>query len=54
VLARRADDDRFRKIEVYSPRNVLHAFRLSGTNDIDEQFAAYLEEAYHVGLQHHR
>ena len=30
VLARRVDDDRFRKIEVYSPRNVLHAFRLSG------------------------
>jgi hypothetical protein len=54
VLARQVADVRFRKVEVYSPRNVLHAFRLLGPQDVDEQFAAYLNEAYQVGLQHHR
>jgi hypothetical protein len=54
VLARRIDDKRFRKIDVYSPRNVLHAFRLTDVDDIDEQFIAYLGEAYRVGLQQHR
>jgi hypothetical protein len=53
VLARRIDDPRFRKIEVYSPRNVLHAFRLSDVDDVDQQFVAYLGEAYRVGLQQH-
>ncbi len=53
VLARQVADARFRKVEVYSPRNVLHAFRLFGPPDVDEQFAAYLNEAYQVGLQHH-
>ena len=53
VLARRVDDDRFRKVEVYSARNVLHAFRLSSADDVDDQFVAYLHEAYQVGLQRH-
>ena len=53
VLARRVVDDRFRRVEVYSPRNVLHAFRLIGPDDVDEQFAGYLGEAYQVGLQRH-
>ncbi len=54
VLARQVADGWFRKVEVYSPRNVLHAFRLFGPQDVDEHFAAYLSEAYHVGLQQHR
>lgn len=53
VLARRIDDPRFRRIEVYSARNVLHAFRLTTPAEVDEEFAAWLAEAYAVGEQRH-
>jgi Domain of unknown function (DUF5655) len=53
VLARRLDHPRFRRIEEYSPRNVLHAFRLSGPDDVDTDVRAWLAEAYLVGRQHH-
>ena len=46
VLARRVDSPRFRRIETYSPRNVLHAFRLTGPDEVDEEFAGWLAEAY--------
>jgi len=51
VLARRLDSPRFTKIEVYSPRNVLHAFRLTSADEVDEEFEAWLAEAYRVGEQ---
>jgi Domain of unknown function (DUF5655) len=53
ILARRIDSPRFGRIETFSPRNVLHAFRLSGPADVDEEFAAWLAEAYRVGAQEH-
>jgi hypothetical protein len=53
VLARRVDSPRFQKIEVYSPRNVLHAFRLHSPAEIDAEFTAWLTEAYRVGEQRH-
>lgn len=53
ILAREVSDPRFRRVEVYSPRNVLHAFRLTGPSDVDDGFAAYLAEAYRTGLQQH-
>ncbi len=53
VLARRVDSTRFRRIEVYSPRNVVHTFRLSSPAEVDEQFTAWLAEAYRVGRQEH-
>lgn len=53
VLAREIRDPRFTKIEVYSPRNVLHQFRLAAPEDVDDQFAAWLTEAYQVGIQKH-
>ena len=53
VLARRIDSPRFRSVEVFSPRNVLHAFRLNVPTDVDEEFAAWLAEAYEVGEQRH-
>jgi hypothetical protein len=53
VVARRIDSPRFRRIEVYSPRNILHAFRLTSAGDVDEEFAAWLAEAYEVGEQRH-
>ena len=53
VLARRVDHPRFRKVETFSPRNHLHAFRLERLSDIDEEFRGWLREAYEVGEQRH-
>jgi len=53
VVARRLDHPRFRRIEEYSPRNVLHAFRLLGPDDVDAEVRSWLAEAYHVGCQDH-
>jgi hypothetical protein len=53
VLARRIASPRFRRIDVYSPRNVVHAFRLTSPAEVDAEFTAWLAEAYRVGQQHH-
>jgi uncharacterized protein DUF5655 len=53
VLARRVDGPRFRRIDVYSARNVVHLFRLYGPNEVDDDVAAWLAEAYAVGEQRH-
>jgi hypothetical protein len=54
VLGRRVDSPRFDRIEVYSPRNVLHAFRLRTPDEVDDEFAGWLTEAYRVGEQRPR
>ena len=51
VLARRVDSQRFSKIELFSPRNVLHAFTLRAPSEVDEEFRTWLAEAYDVGMQ---
>jgi hypothetical protein len=51
VLARQVDCERFRRVEAYSPRNVVHAFRLTGPDQVDAEFAGWLAEAYAVGQQ---
>jgi hypothetical protein len=53
VLAHRLDSPRFRRVEEYSPRNVLHAFRLTGPADVDDEVRGWLAEAYLVGRQDH-
>lgn len=53
ILAREVDSPRFRKVEVYSPHNILHAFRLTAPEQVDAEFAAWLAEAYEVGCQRH-
>jgi hypothetical protein len=53
VLARRVEHPRFRKIETISPRNHVHHFRLAAREDIDAEFAKWIEEAYAVGEQRH-
>lgn len=53
VLARRLESPRFRRIETFSPRNHLHAFRLSSPSDIDEEFREWMVEGYAVGKQEH-
>jgi Domain of unknown function (DUF5655) len=53
VLARRIDSPRFARIDTYSPRNVVHAFRLTGPAEVDAEFTGWLAEAYLVGAQRH-
>ena len=53
ILARRIDSPRFSRIEVYSARNVLHAFRLRTPQEVDSEFADWLVQAYDVGAQRH-
>ena len=40
-------------MEVFSARNVLHAFRLTGPDEVDDELARWLAEAYKVGCQRH-
>lgn len=53
VLARRFENSRFRRIETFSPRNHLHAFRFESVDDVDTEVSLWLAEAYQVGQQHH-
>ena len=53
VLARPVDSPRFLRVETYSPRNVVHTFRLTSPADVDDEFVAWLAEAYQVGAQKH-
>lgn len=53
VLARRVESPRFVKIETYSPRNVVHAFRFTSPEEIDDEVKTWLAEAYEVGQQRH-
>jgi hypothetical protein len=53
VLARRLENPRFRRIETFSPRNHLLAFRFTSAEEIDAEVAAWFAEAYRVGQQRH-
>jgi len=53
VLDNRVESSRFAKIEVYSPRNVLHAFQLRAPSEVDAEFTAWLTQAYRVGEGRH-
>ena len=53
VLARRLDNPRFRRIETFSPRNHVHAFRFKSVEEIDDEVAVWFAEAYRVGEQCH-
>jgi hypothetical protein len=53
VLARRLESSRFRKVETFSPRNHLHAFRISNAEEIDDEVRGWFTEAYAVGQQKH-
>jgi hypothetical protein len=46
VLPRRGPDPRFTRIGTFSPGNHLHAFRFARAEDVDEQVADWLAEAY--------
>lgn len=52
VLARRAEDPVFTRVESFSPRNHLHAFRLDDPREV-ERLRDYAREAHAVGRQEH-
>ena len=52
VLARRADDPRFTKVESFSPRNHAHHFRLDSPDEV-APLHDFAREAYAVGRQEH-
>jgi hypothetical protein len=52
VLARRVEDPAFTRVETFSPRNHLHAFRLDGPDEA-EKLRPWTPEAYAVGRQEH-
>lgn len=53
VLAREVSNARFLRVQTFSPRNVLHTFRLGGPDEVDTEFTGWLAEAYRVGEQRH-
>ena len=53
VLARRRESERFRRVDVYSPRNQVHVFRLHSPDEVDAEVESWLAEAYQVGAQLH-
>ena len=53
VLARRLETSRFRRIDTFSPRNVVHVFRLGSPDEVDDEVIGWLREAYAVGEQRH-
>jgi hypothetical protein len=53
VLARRLESPRFRRIDVISPRNQVHVFRLHEPSEVDSEVESWLAEAYLVGEQRH-
>lgn len=52
VLARRFESPLFTRVESFSPRNHLHAFRLDDPDEV-AAYAAFAREAYAVGRQDH-
>ncbi|MGZ8354359.1 MAG: DUF5655 domain-containing protein [Allosphingosinicella sp.] len=52
VLARRAEDPLFTKVETISPRNHVHHFRLGAVEEV-ARLRDFAREAYAVGLQEH-
>ena len=53
VLARHLESPRFRRIDVISPRNLVHVFRLQDPSEVDDEVERWLREAYPVGEQRH-
>ena len=51
VLASRLEHPRFIKIQEMSPRCFVHHFRIEAVEEIDEEVARWLREAYRVGTQ---
>jgi RimJ/RimL family protein N-acetyltransferase len=53
VLAKRVRSRRFRDVQTISPRNLVHTFRLESPDEVDDEVASWIAQAYLVGLQRH-
>ena len=53
VLSRRLENPRFTRIESLSPRNHIHYFQIRSVEELDDEVASWLQEAYKVGEQKH-
>ena len=54
ILARQLEHPRFTKVITYGPHNHEHDFRLTTVDEVDDDVAGWLSEAYAVGEQQHR
>jgi hypothetical protein len=52
-LQRRVEDPRIRRASPYTKRLVVHQFRVSAPEQLDEEFAGWVREAYQVGQGEH-
>ena len=52
-LQRRVEDPRIRRVAPYTQRLVVHQFRISAAEQLDEEFAGWVREAYQVGQGGH-
>jgi hypothetical protein len=52
-LQRRVEDPRIRSAAPYTKRLVVHQFRVSALEQLDEEFAGWVREAYQVGQGAH-
>ena len=52
-LQRRVEDPRIRRASPYTTRLVVHQFRISASEQLDEGFAGWVREAYQVGQGEH-
>ena len=53
-LKRRLEHPRFTRIEALPPSDFVHYFRLTDAGQLDEDAAAWIAEAYEVGMQRWR
>jgi hypothetical protein len=52
-LQRRVQDPRIRRASPYTKRLLVHQFRISAPEQLDEEFAGWVREAYQVGQGEH-
>lgn len=52
-VARGLEDPRFRAMQMISPRNDVHQFRIQTLDQLDDRVGKWLREAYAVGEQRH-
>jgi hypothetical protein len=48
-LQRRVDDPRITRSSPYTGRLYVHQFRIRAPGELDDEFAGWIHEAYHVG-----
>ena len=53
-LQREVRDERFLRVSPYTKSLYVHQFRITSVEQLDDSFAALIEEAYQVGCGAHR